>query len=185
MIGSIRIAAVSGGHRAFGRLEIAERDLVEAVDDGTETVEIFLLAAGGERRQRAAVESALEGDDAVAFRRPVRGLVFANHLDGAFHRLGAGIAEKNDVGKARVAQPLRDPLGLGNLIQIGDVPHLLRLLGERGDQPRMGVSQRVDGNAGGKIEIAVAVGRDQPCAFAPLESEVDACIGRQQMRCHG
>src|SRR4029077_21093519 len=33
--------------------------------------------------------------------------------------------------------------------------------------------------------IALAVGRDQPYAFAPLESEVDAREGRHQMRCHG
>ena len=50
--------------RALDRLEVAERHLVEAVDHRAEAFEIFLLPAGGERRQRAAVEGALEGDDA-------------------------------------------------------------------------------------------------------------------------
>ena len=66
--GSIMMAAVSAADRAFDRVKIAERNLIEAVDDRPETVEIFLLTAGGERRQRAAVERALEGDDAIALR---------------------------------------------------------------------------------------------------------------------
>ena len=53
------------------------------------------------------------------------------------------------------------------------MPQLLRLLGQGRDQMRMGVAERVDGDAGGKIEIALAVGRDQPYAFAPLKGEVD------------
>ena len=65
------------------------------------------------------------------------------------------------------------------------MPELLRLLGERGDKMRMGVAQRVDGDAGGEIEIALAVGRDQPYAFAPLKGEVHARKGSHQMRCHG
>ena len=113
-----------GADRALGRFEIAKRHLVEAVDHRAEAVEIFLLAAGGERRQRAAVKGALEGDDAVALGRAVRGVIFARDLDRAFHRLGAGIAEEHHVGEARLAQPRRDALGLGNLVKIGDVPEL-------------------------------------------------------------
>ena len=63
------------------------------------------------------------------------------------------------------------------------MPELLGLLGDRLDQMRMGVAERVDRHARGEIEIALAVGRDQPSALAPLEGEVDARIGRQQMRC--
>jgi hypothetical protein len=42
----------------------------------------------------------------------------------------------------------------------------------------MGMAKRVDGDAGGEIEVAVAVGRDQPDALTPLESKVDPRIGR-------
>src|ERR1700724_1688139 len=48
----------------------------------------------------------------------------------------------------------------------------------------MRMAERVHGDAGGEIEIALAVGRDEPGAFAPLEGEVDACECRQQMRRH-
>ena len=118
-----------GPDRALDRFEIAERHLVEAVDRRAEAFEIFLLAGGGERRQRAAVEGALEGDDAVALGLAARRLVFARHLDRAFHRLGAGIGEEHVVGEARRAQPLGQPLALRNAIEIGDVPDLSRLLG--------------------------------------------------------
>ena len=80
-IGSIRIAPVSGPIAAFERLEVAERHLVEAFDLGAEAFEVFLLAAGRDGRQRAAVEGALEGDDAEALGMAARRLVLARHLD--------------------------------------------------------------------------------------------------------
>ena len=64
--GSIRIAAVASVIAALTRLDIAERHLIEAGRLGAEAFEIFLLAAGGDRRQRAAVEGAFEGDDVEA-----------------------------------------------------------------------------------------------------------------------
>ena len=67
-IGSIRIAAVSGPIGFLHRLEIAERHLIEALGHRPEAFEVFLLSAGGERRERAAMERALEGDDAIALR---------------------------------------------------------------------------------------------------------------------
>ena len=67
-IGSIRIARGLRADRRLDRLEIAERHLVEAFERRPEAFEIFRIAAGRERRQRAAVEGALEGDDAVALR---------------------------------------------------------------------------------------------------------------------
>ena len=136
-----------GPDGALGRFQVAERHLVEALDHRTEALEIFLLAAGGERGQRAAVKGALEGDDAVALRLAAHRLVLARHLDRAFHRLGAGIAEEHHVREARRAQPVGQPLGLGDAVEIGNVPDLLGLLGDRRDQVRMGMAERVDRHA--------------------------------------
>ncbi len=47
---------------------IAERNLVEPAGRRAETFEIFGIAAGSERGQRAAVEGALDGDDPPALR---------------------------------------------------------------------------------------------------------------------
>ena len=127
------------------------------------------------------MKGALEGDDAVALGVAAHILIAAGDLDGAFHRLGAGIAEEHEVGEGRGAQPLRQPLGLGNLEQVRDVPDLVGLRIERLDEARMRVAQRIDRDAGGEIEIALAVRRDQPNAFAPLESEIGPGIGRQKV----
>jgi hypothetical protein len=47
------------------------------------------------------------------------------------------------------------------------------------------MAEHIDRDAGGKIEIAIALSRDQPRALTPLESKVDTRIGRQQVRGHG
>ena len=61
----------------------------------------FCLAAGGDGRQRAAVEGALEGDDAVALGMAVGEVVAPRRLDRAFQRLGARIGEEHLVGEGR------------------------------------------------------------------------------------
>ena len=65
-IGSIRIAAVSSPIAASTCARSPSGTLVEARQTGPEAFEMLLLAAGGDGRHRAAVEGALEGDDAVA-----------------------------------------------------------------------------------------------------------------------
>ena len=179
MIGSIRIAAVCRPDGFLGRIEIGESHLVEAFHRRAEAVEIFPVAGRRDRRQRAAVKGALKRNDAEALRRARHRLIFARHLDRAFDRLGAGILEEHGVGKAQGAQPVGELFAFRNAVEVGDVPDFLRLRGQRFDQIRMRVAERVDGNARGEVEIAIAVSRDQPSALAPLESEVDARISRQ------
>ena len=41
------------------------------------------------------------------------------------------------------------------------------------------MSESINCDAGREIEVALALRREQPSALAPLESEVDARIGRQ------
>ena len=130
------------------RLEVAERHLVEALDHRAEAFEIFLLSAGRERRERAAVEGALEGDDAIALGLAVHRLELARGLDRAFHRLGAGIAEEHVVREALRAQPIGKLLLLGHAEQVGHVDRLVRLRGDRIRDLRMRMAERVDGDAG-------------------------------------
>jgi hypothetical protein len=60
------IAAVSGPIAFSDAGRCRRTDLVEALDLRAEALEILLLAAGGDGGERAAVEGALEGDDAEA-----------------------------------------------------------------------------------------------------------------------
>jgi hypothetical protein len=145
---------------------------------------MLLLAAGRQRRQRAAVECALESDDAIALRLPIGGVILARDLDRALHRLGARIAEEHEIGEALRAQPLGQPFPLGHAVEVGHVPDLAGLFGQRRDQSRVAVSEHVHGHAGGEIEVALAVVGGQPSAVAPLEGEVGARISRHQARRH-
>ena len=53
---------------------------------------------------------------------------------------------------------------------------------KRGDQMRMAMAERIHRDAAGEIEIALAVGPDQPDAFAALEGEVGPGENGKQMR---
>jgi hypothetical protein len=57
----------------------------------------------------------------------------------------------------------------------------LRLFDQGRHEVRVRVAERIDGDAGGKIEITIAVCRGEPNAFAPLKSEVYARESRHQM----
>ena len=87
---------------------------------------------------------------------------------------------KNTVSaKLAAHEPVGELLAFRNAIEIGYVPDLMRLLSQRLDQMRMGMSQRIDSNAGCKIQVPFTRGREQPSALAPLESEIDPRIGWQ------
>src|SRR5580700_2690976 len=77
--------------RGLHRLDIAERHRVEALDPGTEALEIFGIARRGDRRERASVKRPGESDDAVLFRMPAHRLIFARGLDRAFDGFRSGI----------------------------------------------------------------------------------------------
>ncbi len=152
---------------------------------GAEAFEIFLVAGRGDRRERPAVEGAVEGDDLIALWPSGNGLILPRHLDRAFHRFRAGVLEKGGVGEGVFDQAFREPLALGDLVEVRDVPELLGLLGDGFHQRRVGMAERIHGNAGTEIEILFAVGRGQPSTFAALETHIGACVGRQYGRDHG
>jgi len=112
----------------------------------------------------------------------LHGVIAPRDLDGALHRLGAGIAEEHLVGEARFAQPRGEPLAVRALEQVRHVPELGGLLLQRGDQMRMRVTERVDRDAAGEVEITLAVSAEQPRAFAALERDIGAGEDRQEVR---
>ena len=92
------------------------------------------------------------------------------------------LAEEHEVGKARSHSRVGELLAVRALEQVRDVPELGRLLLQRLDQMRMGMAERIHGDARGEIEIAIAIGRDQPAALAALEAEVGPGENGEQMR---
>src|SRR6185437_14913096 len=107
------------------------------------------------------------------------------HLDGAFERLGAGIAEEDRVGEGVGDQPLGKPLLPGDVEEVGGVPHLLDLLGQRRDEMRVRMAEHGDGDAGGEIEVFAAVGGEEIGALAPFKGEIVPSISRQYGWDHG
>jgi len=85
------------------------------------------------------VKRALESDDPKPVGITAGGVIFARHLDGAFHRLGTGIGEEHQIGERRCAEPFGQPFSLRNAVQIGHMPELFGLCGERLDQMRVGM----------------------------------------------
>ena len=129
------------------------------------------------------MEGALEGDDADPLGLAVRIVVAPRRLDGGFQRLGPGVGEEHLVGEGRLRQALAEPRLAGDLVEVRQVPDLLGLVLQRRDEVRVGMAEGIDGDAGAEIEIALAVDRRQPDAFAALEAERGACVGLEERRC--
>ena len=98
-------------------------------------------------------------------------LVAARGLDRALDRFGTGVAEEDLVGKAPLGQRLGKPLLFRNAEEVGDMPDLPGLRRQRGDELRVGMAERVDGDPAGEVEEASAVGGLDPGAFAAHEGE--------------
>ena len=95
------------------------------------------------------------------------------------------LVKKTMSAKVVVDEALRQALPLRDAEQVRGVPELSGLLGQRRDEMRMGVAERVHRDAAAEVEISLAVARHEPGALAPLEGDVGARIGRQQRRVHG
>src|ERR1700677_3292024 len=167
--------------RRLDRLEVGQRNLVEAVDLGAEAVEIFGLAPGGDHGERPAMERAFESEGAVALGVAVNRMAPARHLDRRLVGLGAGIGEENEVGEGRIDEAPGKALPLGILVQVRNMPEFRALSRQRFDEVRMGVADRGHGDARAKIEIALPGRRNEPAALASLESD----LGRGVSRNHG
>ncbi len=171
----------AGGFRAdrfCDRFQIRERDPVEAFDRRTKPFQVLGISGSSDGRERAPVESALERDEAPALRPPARVVIAPRRLDGGLAGFGARVAEEYPVGERRRDEPLRQGFLVADAIEIGRVPELLGLLGQRRDEPRMRMAQYVDGDARCEVQVAVARTRDEPSALAALEDQILACVRR-------
>ena len=164
--------------RRLDRGEVGDRDLVEAVDLGTESFEIFFLAARGDRGEGAAVESALEGQHPIALGMAADPLATPRHLDRRLVRLRPGIGEEHQIGEGGVGKAAGVALAFRILVEVRHVPDLRALAHQGLDEVRMGVADRGHRDAGAEVEIALAGRRDEPAALAALEGDIGPRVGR-------
>ena len=156
----------------------------EAFDRRPEALDMALLPAGEDRRQRPAVERAPHADDLRFVRVALGVMIFADHLDAEFDRLGARIAEEHRVGEGVAHELLAHLLLAGDGEDVRAMPQLLRLPGQRLDQRRMAVAQAGHGDAAGEVQESSAVGAVKVGAFTALESDIRPPVGRHEGRDH-
>src|SRR5687768_8234230 len=130
--------------RRLQRRTVAERHLIEALDLRSEAFEVLRLAPCRDRRQRAAVEGALERDDAEALRRAVHIMVAPRRLDRAFDRFDARIGEEDPIREGGAEKPAAERALAFDLEDVRDVPQLFRLRLQRRDEMRMRMAEHVD-----------------------------------------
>ena len=149
-IGSRKMAAVSGPTAARSAATSPKGTKVTGPGQRLERGPLGRLAGQRERAHRAAVESAVGGDDPRATGAP-------GHLEGRLVRLGSGVGEEHlPVATGQPEQPLGQPHGglvRDEVRRVAERRHLPR---HRLDDGRVRVAEHVDGDAGDQVEIALA-----------------------------
>ena len=158
------------------RLQVVQRHAHEALHQRLEAG-LHLAAGGGrQRRQRAAVEGLLHDDDRRLGDTAVVA-VLARDLDRRFVGFQAGIAEEHLVQAGDGGDAVGGLLLQRDLEQVGRVDDAADLLGERAHQARVVVPERVDRDAGERIEVLLARLIPQPYALASHERDRLAGVG--------
>ena len=80
-----------------------------------------------------------------------------HHLERAFDRFRAGIAEKRSLQAAQLGQLFSQRALILVIVEIGAMDELRRLLADQFHDARMSVSKRVHADAGDEIEVTLAV----------------------------
>ena len=111
-------------------------------------------------------------------------LVAPRHLDGELDRFGAGIGEETGVGKGIGDQLPGQAFLPRHAVQIGGVPQFARLVGERLQQPGMGMTESVDRDSRPEIQVSLAILGEKVRALATDEGDIRPVIGGKQSREH-
>lgn len=98
-------------------------------------------------------------------------------LDGGLVRFGAAITKKNPIRKGSATEVSGKLRLRGNMVEIGYVYEVLRLTLDRADHCGMIVSQAIDGDASGKIQILFSVRIPDLDPFSPHQCDGIAGIG--------
>ena len=167
-----------GRNRCLKRLVVAKGNLIKARRYRAKALQIFLLAAGSNRRQRAPMESAFKGDNAETLRLAVGIVIFPGRFYGAFKGLGTGVREKGHVCEGQLCKAPSKLFTVRDRINIGGMPEFLGLFGQSLDQMGMGMPNRRHGNATAEIEVSLTINRVKPNAFSSLECKGSARVGR-------
>ena len=139
------------------------------------------LARGRKRGVGTAVETVHERNDLlpVGFALPVE--VLTRHLDAAFVRFGARIAEEHLVEPGHFAKGLRK-LDLRVVrVKVADMVEMIELFDYRLLDARILVTESVHGDTRHKVKELVALGIEQVRAFALHEFHIGLTVKRRNV----
>jgi len=161
----------------FQRGKVTCGHIVKICGERPEVVVEHILPGGGQGSQRAAVERIDEGDDLIAGGAVGVHAVFAGALDGTLVGLGTRIAEENGIQPGAGAERLRKRTARLGIIQVGGVLQGSRLPGHGAHPCGVAVPQRIDADAGGKVEVLPALGVPRNHALARHQRDRAAGVG--------
>ena len=172
---------VATGHRRFQLGDVVEIDVTETARQRLVAFLVFRLRGRGDRCQRAAVETATEGDDDATLRRAaLRGRPFADQLDRGLVRFRAGIAQKRALGETRGRHQFFGQAHRWLAVEhVAGVPELAGLFDQRRGQFGMAMAQAAHGDAAGQVDVLAPLGVPQSAAAAALQDHLAGAVDRQ------
>ena len=125
------------------------------------------LTARRNGEQRPPVEGVLESDDAAFLTAKAVVGIFTRQLERRLIGLSAGVTEEDPVGEGGIDKHFGQTQDRLIGVAVAGMPEFAGLVSQGLHQTRMGVPQRVHGDAAGKIDILFALLIPQPRPGAP------------------
>ena len=97
--------------------------------------------------------------------------MFASQLNGSFVGFGTTVAEKCLISNRIIAQPSRQGSLGRDIIEVGDVIHLLHLVANGFNQGRVGMAQAAGSNSADKIQEIFSVVCLEAASFTALHCQ--------------
>src|SRR5690606_33834123 len=141
------------GDLRFQGSNVIVRHVADSTDGRTEALGVLGLATHADGEQGPTMEAVAAGDDLVLVRTDIVVRAAPGQLAGRFVGFGAGVDEQHTVREGRRHELGRQAQRRFVGHDVGYMTELLRLTGEYLDQFRVGVTQRVDRDAAGQVDV--------------------------------
>ena len=159
-------------------VDVVRDRIVKALGEREEIVMETILAGRLERSYGAAVEGIDERYDLVASLAVLVERILARELDRTLVGLRTRVGEEYlAVQMGLFDELLRDLHHRFRGKQVGCVHDLVRLLGDRVDKDLVVVAHAVDADAGGKVDVLLALYVPQGRTLAVVERDREAAVG--------
>ena len=168
-------------HQLGQGVDIPRRDILETVVERAEVLVEDLLTGGGQGGDGTAMEAVDQRDDRITALAVVVKAVFAGRLDGTLVGLGTRVAKEDFAHAGALAELFGQLAAGGSVIQVGGVLQLVGLVGHGLGPGQVTVTQAVDADAAGEVQILLALGALGIQAVALFQHHGVAVIGVQDV----